>query len=85
MWDRTPGKVYGIWMIKFSKICFHPNSIFLNIENPRNVLIKSAKFFVFILLTRRTLTLIVNKENPFVFYFEEKMFTNEIKDGREAP
>ena len=27
----------------------------------------------------------VNKENPHVFYFEEKMLTNEIKDGREAP
>ena len=29
--------------------------------------------------------LFVNKENPHVFYFEEKMFTKEIKDGREAP
>ena len=27
----------------------------------------------------------VNKENPHVFYFEEKIFTKEIKDGREAP
>ena len=27
----------------------------------------------------------VNKENPHVFYFEEIFFTNEIKDGREAP
>ena len=29
--------------------------------------------------------LFVKKENPRVFYFEEKMFTKEIKDGREAP
>ena len=29
--------------------------------------------------------LFVNKENPHVFNFEEKMFTKEIKDGREAP
>ena len=29
--------------------------------------------------------LFVNKENPFVFNFEEKMFTKEIKDGSEAP
>ena len=28
--------------------------------------------------------LFINKENPHVFYFEEKMFTNELKDGREA-
>ena len=27
----------------------------------------------------------VNKENPHVFYFEKTMFTNEIKDEREAP
>ena len=39
-----------------------------NFENPRNFFIKSAKCFVFVLLTRRT-----------------PMFTNEIKDGREAP
>ena len=26
--------------------------------------------------------LFVKKENPRVFYFEEKMFTKEIKDGR---
>ena len=29
--------------------------------------------------------LFVNKENPHVFYFKEKMFTKEKKDGREAP
>ena len=29
--------------------------------------------------------LFVNKENPHVFYFEEKMFKHEIKNGREAP
>ena len=29
--------------------------------------------------------LFVNKENSHVFYFEEKMFTKEIKDGRESP
>ena len=29
--------------------------------------------------------LFVNKENPHIFYFEERMFTNEIKDGCEAP
>ena len=28
--------------------------------------------------------LFVNNENPHVFYFEEKMFTKEIKDGRES-
>ena len=27
----------------------------------------------------------VNNENLYVFFFEEKMFTKEIKDGREAP
>ena len=26
--------------------------------------------------------LFVNKENPHVFNFEEKMFTKDIKDGR---
>ena len=29
--------------------------------------------------------LFVNKKNLHVFYFEEKMFTKEIKDKREAP
>ena len=29
--------------------------------------------------------LFLNKENSHVFYFEEKMFTKEIKDGRESP
>ena len=29
--------------------------------------------------------LFVNKENPDVFYFEEKMLTDEIQDGCEDP
>ena len=40
--------------IKFSKICLQ-NSIFENFKNPLSFFfIKSAKFFVFVLLTRRT-------------------------------
>ena len=39
----------GLWMIKFSKICLHQNSIFENFENPRFFFWKSAKFFVFII------------------------------------
>ena len=33
----TPGKVYG-WS-NFQKICLHQNSIFENVENPRNFLL----------------------------------------------
>ena len=29
--------------------------------------------------------LFVNKENPHVYNFEEKMFTKEMKAEREAP
>ena len=61
----------GLWMIKFSKICLHQNSIFENFENPRIFFWKSAKFFFFYLFTRR---------NPVYF-----IFTNEIKYMREAP
>ena len=39
----------GLWIVKFSKICLHQNSIFENFENPRNFFWKSAKFFVFII------------------------------------
>ena len=39
----------GLWMIKFSKICLHQNSIFENFENLRIFFWKSAKFFVFII------------------------------------
>ena len=52
----------GLWMINFLKICLHQNSFFKNFENPRNFFLKSAKFLVFVLLTRRTLLLFVNKE-----------------------
>ena len=45
----------------------------------RNFFLKSAKFFVFVLLKRRTLMLFVNKENPHVFYFQEKMFIKHPK------
>ena len=30
----------GLWMIKFSKICLHQNSIFENFGNPRNFFLK---------------------------------------------
>ena len=63
-------------MIKFSKICLHQNFIFENFENPRK--------FLF-LLTRRTLMLFINKEKPPCYLLTRRMFTNEIKDGREAP
>ena len=72
----------GLWMIKFSKICLHQNSIFENLKNPRKFFYKIREIFF---CSRRTLMLFVIKENPHVFYFEEKMFTNEIKDGHEAP
>ena len=39
----------GLWMIKFSKICLHQNSIFENIKNPLILFIKFANFFVFVL------------------------------------
>ena len=55
----------GFWMIKFSKICLHQNSIFENFENPRICFWKSAKFFFM---------LFVNKENPCVFYFEYNFY-----------
>ena len=71
-------------MIKFSKICLHQNSIFETFENPRNFFYKIREIVVFVLLTRRNIMLFVNNENPHVFYFEEKMFANKIKDGREA-
>ena len=57
-------------MIKFSKICLHKNWIFENFENPLNFFYKIREI------------LFVNKENPHVFYFEEKMFTNESKYGK---
>ena len=58
----------GLWMVKFSKICLHQNSIFESFKNPRSFFfIKFAKFFVFVLLTRRTLRLFINKENPHVY------------------
>ena len=37
----------GLWMNKFSKICLHQNSIF-----EEKKVIKSVKFFAFVLLTR---------------------------------
>ena len=62
----------GLWMIKFSKICLHQNSIFENFENPRNLFLKIREIFCFYyLLTRRS---------PVYF-----IFTNEIKYRREAP
>ena len=61
----------GLWMIKFSKICLHQNSIFENFEIPRIFFWKSAKFFFCYLFTRRS---------PVYF-----IFTNEIKYRREAP
>ena len=62
----------GLWMIKFSKICLHQNSIFENFENPRNFFLKIREIFCFYyLLTRRS---------PVYF-----IFTNEIKYRREAP
>ena len=36
----------GLWMIKFSKICLHQNSIFENFENPRNYFYKIIEIFV---------------------------------------
>ena len=57
----------GLWMIKFSKICLHQNSIFKNFENPRIFFWKSAKFFCY-LLTRRT---------P-AYFISNTIFTNEI-------
>ena len=61
----------GLWMIKFSKICLHQNSIFEIFENPRNSFLKIREIFCFFyLLTRRS---------PVYF-----IFTNEIKYRREA-
>ena len=62
----------GLWMIKFSKICLHQNSIFENFENPQIFFLKIRKIFCFYyLLTRRS---------PVFF-----IFTNEIKYRRKAP
>ena len=60
----------GLWVIKFSKICLHPNSIFLILKINEFFFIKSGKFlFVFVLhcYTKRTL------------------FTMEMEDGRKVP
>ena len=62
----------GLWMIKFSKICLHQNSIFENFKNPRIFFIKSPKFLVFVLLTMRTFMLFVNKENPHVYKWNKR-------------
>ena len=47
-WDLVDPRE-GLWMIKFSNICLHQNSIFENFENPRIFFWKSAKFFVFVI------------------------------------
>ena len=48
----------GLWMIKFSKICLHQNSIFENFENPRIFFWKSAKFFFVICLQGEALCIL---------------------------
>ena len=35
----------GLWMIKFSKICLHQNSIFLNFKKLRNFIYKIREIF----------------------------------------
>ena len=33
----------GLWMIEFSKVCLHQNSIFENFENPRIFFLQSTE------------------------------------------
>ena len=39
----------GLWMIEFSKICLHQNSVFENFENPRNFFLKIREIFFFVI------------------------------------
>ena len=70
----TPGKVYG-WsnFQKFASIKIR----FLKILKIHKVFFENPRNFLFLLC--------VNKENPSVFFFRIKFFTNEIKNGREKP
>ena len=52
----------GLWLIEFSKICFHQNSIIENIENPRNFFFKSVK---------KSFFYNVHKENMFTMEMED--------------
>ena len=61
---------------QISKIWLHQSSIFENFENPQHFFDKIREIFCFCYL--------FNKENSHVFYFEEKMFTNEIKDRKKG-
>ena len=49
----------------FKKLCLKV-FYFVKFRKSTIFFIKSAKFFVFVLLTRRTIRLFVNKENPLV-------------------
>ena len=50
----------GLWMVKFSKICLHQNSIFESFKNPRSFFFyKIREIFCFCF---------INKENPQVIY-----------------
>ena len=54
----------GLWMIKFSKICLHQNSIFESFKNPRNFFLKIREIFCFCyLLTRRTTVYFISNTN----------------------
>ena len=73
----TPGKVYG-WsnFQKFASIKIR----FLKILKIHEIfLIKSSKCFVFVLLTRRTLMLFVNKENPHVYKWNKRWARSALK------
>ena len=59
----------GLWMIKFSKICLHQNSIFKNFENLRIFFLNPQNLLLFL----------------FYNVYKKKMFTIERKDRREAP
>ena len=52
----------GLWLIEFSKICFHQNSIIENIENPRNFFLNPQK---------KSFFFNVHKENMFTMEMED--------------
>ena len=59
----------GLWMIKFSKICLHQNSIFENFENLRFFFENPRIFFL----------LFVNKENPHVYKWNKRWARRALK------
>ena len=63
----------GLWMIKFSKICLHQNSIFENFENPRIFFLKIREIFCFCyLLTRRTPVYFISNTNFYKWKSRKK-------------